>query len=286
MGRTDREHLQDARESLMTGIALLFEPPLARVRLQRPDRRNAISRAMWLAMAPIAAEIEARADVAAVVVEGLGGHFSAGADISEFDEVYRDARTTRDYNQAIQNALKALASLDRPTLAILEGAAIGGGLALALACDLRFAAADAHLAIPPAKLGLLYGETETRRLVALVGPARAKDLLFSGRRIAAQEALAIGLVDRVLPVGQVESAALDYGRSLAGLSQHSIRGAKCGVEAITRGVAESSRFAAMVEAAALGPDFAEGRAAFAQKRAPKFADRGVTRPISKAESTD
>jgi enoyl-CoA hydratase/carnithine racemase len=270
----------------MIGISLLFEPPLARVRLQRPERRNAISRALWRALPAICAEIAARDDALVVFVEGAGGHFSAGADISEFDEVYRDAPATRDYNEAIRHALNALAVLDRPTLAILNGVAIGGALALALACDLRFAAADAHLAIPPAKLGLLYGETETRRLVELVGPARAKDLLFSGRRIAPDEALAIGLVDRVFPGAEVEAAALDYARTLARLSQHSIRGAKRGLEAIAGGAGDRRDFAAFVEAAALGPDFAEGRAAFAQKRAPKFADRRATRTFFQDKSKD
>ena len=86
--------------------------------------------------------------------------------------------------------------LDRPTIAVMRGIAVGGGLGLALACDLRFCADDAHLAITPAKLGLIYGHAETRRLVELVGPSRAKDLLFTGRRIETEEALAIGLIDR------------------------------------------------------------------------------------------
>ncbi len=153
---------------------------------------------MWRALPGICAAIEARADALVVVVEGAGGHFCAGADISEFDEVYRDALATRDYVDAIQDGLSALAALDRPTIARLSGVAVGGGLALALCCDLRFCADDAHLAITPAKLGLVYGHVETRRLVELVGPARAKDLLFSGRRVEPAEALAIGLVDRLV----------------------------------------------------------------------------------------
>ena len=133
----------------MTDISLRFEPPFARIILNRPERRNAITRAMWRALPAIRAAIEARVDVLAALIEGEGAHFSAGADIAEFDEVYRDATATRDYGDAVQDGLKALMDLDRPTIAVIRGVAVGGGLGLALACDLRFCAADAHLAIPP-----------------------------------------------------------------------------------------------------------------------------------------
>ena len=164
----------------MTEISLRFEPPFARIVLNRPDRRNAITRAMWRALPAIRAAIEAREDLLVALVEGEGAHFSAGADIVELGEVYRDAAATRDYGDAVQDGLKALMGLDRPTIAVIRGVAIGAGLGLALACDLRFCADDAHLAITPAKLGLVYGHAETRRLIELVGPSRAKDL-FSPR---------------------------------------------------------------------------------------------------------
>ena len=261
----------------MSDIDVIFSGALARIRLNSPARRNAISRAMWLALPEICAAIEARADALVVVVEGAGGHFSAGADIQEFAEVYRDAATTHDYVNAIQAGLAALAALDRPTIAALAGVAVGGGLGLALCCDLRFCAEDATLAITPAKLGLLYGHVETRRLVELVGPARAKDLLFSGRRIAPAEALAFGLVDRVAPAHELPGAVAAYCAELTALSQRSIRGAKRAVDAIARGMPTESRaFRGAVEDAALGEDFREGRAAFTEKRAPGFTFRGRT----------
>ncbi len=253
----------------MTEIAVSFEPPLARIRLDRPERRNAMSLAMWRALPRIRAEIEARDDVRVVIVEGAGGHFCAGADISEFDDVFRDAAAARGYLGAIEAGLEALIALDRPTLAALEGSAIGGGLAVALCCDLRFCSESAHLAIPPAKLGLLYGSVETRRLVEMVGPSRAKDLLFSGRRIDTAEALAIGLIDRRLPAAEWAGAVETYARDLASLSQTSIRGAKRAVAAALAGEGDALR--SLVEAAALGADFREGRAAFTQKRKPRFA---------------
>jgi enoyl-CoA hydratase/carnithine racemase len=264
----------------MTDISLRFEPPFARIVLNRAERRNAITRAMWRALPAIRLAIEAREDMLVAVIEGEGAHFSAGADISEFDEVYRDPATVRDYGDAVQDGLRALIDLDRPTIAVIRGVAVGGGLGLALACDLRFCAADAHLAITPAKLGLIYGHTETRRLVELVGPSRAKDLLFTGRRIETDEALAIGLIDRRIETA-LEETVLGYARGLAELSQASIRGGKRAVDAVAAGMThETPMFRALAEAAALGPDFAEGRAAFAAKRAAKFAFRGPTAPLA------
>ncbi len=264
----------------MGDLELIFDGALARLRFNAPVRRNALNRASWRALPEACAAIAARADALVVVVEGAGGHFSAGADIAEFETVYRDAEATRDYVDAIQAALNALASLDRPTIAAIDGSAIGGGLAVALSCDLRFVADDAHLAAPPAKLGLVYGPIETSRLIALVGPARAKDLLFSGRRVSPAEALAIGLVDRVVPAAALTGAVEAYAAALAGLSQRSIRGAKRIVEALAAGLAlDSPPLREAVEDAALGEDFREGRAAFDGKRAPRFAFRGATKAL-------
>ena len=264
----------------MTDISLSFEPPFARILLNRPERRNAISRAMRRALPAIRGAIEARTDALVVLVEGAGGHFSAGADISEFGEVYKDETATRDYGDAIQDGLKALIEIDRPTIAVLQGNVVGGGVALALACDLRFCAADAYLAVTPARLGLMYGHAETRRLVELVGPARAKDILFTGRRIETDEALAIGLIDRRIETA-LNDTVLGYARGLADLSQASIRGAKRAVDAVAAGMTvETPAFRALVESAALGPDFAEGRAAFVEKRPARFSFRGATPALS------
>jgi enoyl-CoA hydratase/carnithine racemase len=266
-------------EDLMTEISLRFEPPFARVILNRPDRRNAITRAMWRALPAIRASIEARDDLLVALIEGEGAHFSAGADIAELSHVYSDPAATRDYGDTMQNGLRALMELDRPTIAVIRGVAIGAGLGLALACDLRFCAADAHLAIPPAKLGLIYGYAETRRLVELVGPSRAKDLLFTGRRIETDEALAIGLIDRRIETA-LQETVLGYARGLAEMSQMSIRGGKRAVNAIAAGLRhETPGFRALTESAAFGPDFAEGRTAFAAKRAAKFTFRGPTSPL-------
>src|ERR1700729_3466110 len=263
----------------MTDISLRFEPPFARVVLNRPERRNAITSAMWRALPAICAAIEAREDLLVTLVEGEGAHFSAGADIAELGDIYPDPAATRDFGDAMQDGLKALMELDRPTIAVIRGVAIGAGLGLALACDLRFCAADAHLAITPARLGLIYGHAETRRLVELVGPSRAKDLLFTARRIETDEALAIGLIDRRIET-PLQDTVFGYARGVAEMSQASVRGCKRGIDAVAAGMSvETPAYRALTEAAAFGPDFAEGRAAFANKRAAKFAFRAPTAPL-------
>jgi enoyl-CoA hydratase/carnithine racemase len=264
----------------MNDISLILEPPVARIRLSRPDRRNAMTRAMWRALPDLCAQIAAASEALVVIVEGSGGHFCAGADIGEFATVYRDSEATRDYTDAIQTGLKALIALDRPTIAALRGNAIGGGLALALCCDLRFCADDAVLAITPAKLGLLYGFVETRRLVQTIGPARAKDLLFSARRVECTDALAMGLIDRLVEPQRLDTTISHYATELARLSQQSIRGAKIAVDAIADGLGEESpAFRALIERSAAGEDFAEGRSAFLAKRAPGFRFRGRVEPL-------
>ena len=253
----------------MADIEIEFAPPLARIKLNRPERRNAMTAGMWLRLADAAAQIEARADALVVIVEGAGGNFCAGADIFEFDEVFADVESTRAFLGAIETGLAALERMDRPTIALLEGSSIGGGLAIGLCCDVRFCAEDAHLSVPPARLGLLYGPVETRKLTAVVGPARAKDMLFSARRVETVEALAIGLIDRRIPGAKLRGEAERYALSLAELSQVSIRGAKAMVAALEAGLGEGA-LRARVERAALGEDFREGRTAFKEKRPPNF----------------
>jgi enoyl-CoA hydratase/carnithine racemase len=264
----------------MNDISLVLEPPIVRLRLNRARRRNAMSRSMWRAVPELCERIGAMSEALVVVVEGSGGHFCAGADISEFETVFADPAATHDYNDAIQDALKALVALDRPSIAAMQGNCIGGGLALALCCDLRFCAADAWLAIPPARHGLLYGFVETGRLIQTIGPARAKDLLFSARRVEVAEALSIGLVDRLTAADALEAAVLAYAGELAKLSQHSIRGAKIAIEAIASGLTlETPAFRGLIERAAAGEDYLEGRSAYFNKRAPEFGFRGRLAPL-------
>jgi enoyl-CoA hydratase/carnithine racemase len=154
----------------------------------------------------------------------------------------------------------------------LRGAAVGRGLAIALACDLRFAADDTHIAVPSAKLGLLYGPVETRLLVEIVGSAAAKDLLFSGRSVPTDEAIQMGLINRRTSLSSLDRDVENRAKDWALLSGSSIRGAKKAVRAVL--ASNFDRVRELVEAAATSDDFSEGRAAFRAKQPPLFSQRG------------
>lgn len=252
-------------------IRLALASGLAVVTIDRPAVRNAISQAMWQAFAAIAADLDADPTLRVVLLRGAGETFSAGADIAEFETVFADPASRDAYNAIVREAQAALRAVACPTIAVIDGNCIGGGCGLALACDLRFASARARFAITPAKLGLGYSFGDTLQLVEKVGAARAKDMLFSARALAAEEALAAGLVDRVFAVESVEAEALAYAETVADLSQATIRSVKRFVNAIAdRHLDGTERFEPAYRAVFEAPDFAEGRSAFMEKRKPRF----------------
>jgi enoyl-CoA hydratase/carnithine racemase len=251
-------------------IRLERDGQIGRLVIDNPARRNAISSAMWASLYGHAAAIDADPELLTVIVGGAGGHFSAGADIGELAAVFATPESTRAYNAAIQHSLLAIQTLDRPVIAAIDGVCFGGGVSLALQCDVIFASSTARFGITPAKLGLVYGQADTTRLIERVGAARAKDLLFSGRTIDAAEALAIGLVDRMLPPDQLATAANVYAGVLASQSQTTIRAEKRLINAVANATADQAAFAAASDAAAASADFAEGRRAFLARVAPSF----------------
>jgi enoyl-CoA hydratase/carnithine racemase len=172
-------------------------------------------------------------------------------------------------NAEIAEAIEALAGFAKPTLAALSGACVGGGVSLALACDLRIADASARFAVTPAKLGLIYSHADTLRLVRAVGPSRAKELLFTGRMVAAEEAARIGLVGTLADDARAEAERL--AAALASASRPALRAIKRMVENVSAGVAEGPDHRAAFADAFRGADFAEGRAAFLEKRPPRFS---------------
>lgn len=246
--------------------------PVATVELNQPERRNALAEAMWRALPKVAADLAAEPGIHAVRFRGAGGAaFSAGADISEFGRVYGDPASTAAYNKAVRDGQAAIRYLDLPTIAEIRGACVGGGLGLALACDLRFAADDARFAITPAKLGLAYSFEDTQQLVEKVGPARAKDMLFTGRLLPAAEALAIGLIDRIEPVSDLTANTDAYCALLGQASGASISVLKQTINTIADGATDApvdlvDRFEALFH----GPHFKEGYRAFLAKRRPRF----------------
>jgi enoyl-CoA hydratase/carnithine racemase len=256
------------------GRLRLYPGRIARVEINAPERRNAMAQAMWDALPAICEKIAADEEIRAVLLTASpdsGGIFCAGADISEFETVYGDMESTRAYNSSVRLAQQALRTLPRPVVAVIGGACVGGGCGLALAADLRFAASDARFAITPARLGIAYSPEDTAQLIEKVGPARAKDILFSGRMLSAQEAFSIGLVDRVLEPADLEQAAVGYAEEISKLSQESIRTAKAIVNRLSAPDADTCReLQELFEASFSGADFAEGRKAFLGKRPPVF----------------
>ncbi|WP_406385344.1 enoyl-CoA hydratase/isomerase family protein [Streptomyces sp. NBC_01618] len=231
---------------------------VATVVISNPAKRNAMTAAMWSALPGLLERLAADASVRVLVLTGAGNTFCAGADISSLRDPAGDP-------QALAVAAEeSLAAFPRPTLAAIRGYCVGGGSQLAAACDLRFAEEGASFGVTPAKLGIVYAASSTRRLVALTGPATAKHLLFSGELIDTARALRTGLVDEVLPAGELDERVDAYARTLAARSQLTQAAAK---EFAT---GRADRDAYWTDQARRSGDTAEGVGAFLERRAPRF----------------
>jgi enoyl-CoA hydratase/carnithine racemase len=245
--------------------------------LNRPDRRNAVNAAMWAGIPDAMGGLAAEEAVRVVVITGAGDEaFASGADISEFAMNRGDAGQARAYEAQNAAALESIRGAGLPVIAMVHGFCIGGGLAIALACDIRIAAETAVLALPPAKLGLAYPVSGLRDLLGAVSAATAKDLLFTGRRVAADEALRLGLVNRVVRASELAATTDAVCADIAANAPLSILAAKRAVAAIStttipqEQVDELSRLS---DACFSSGDYAEGRQAFLEKRKPNF--RGI-----------
>jgi enoyl-CoA hydratase/carnithine racemase len=239
------------------------------IRLNRP-KMNALNTQVQEELRAAAHEAATRTEVRAVIVYGGEKVFAAGADIKEMADMGYVAMADRARD--LSSAFDAVARIPKPVVAAITGYALGGGCELALACDWRVAAEDAKLGQPEINLGIIPGAGGTQRLARLVGPARAKDLVFSGRMVDAAEALRIGLVDKVVPSADVFTAATDMVRQYVTGPTQALRAAKQAIDGgldvdLATGLAwESQLFAALFST----QDKAEGMDAFMEKRAPKF----------------
>ncbi|WP_007026949.1 enoyl-CoA hydratase/isomerase family protein [Saccharomonospora iraqiensis] len=253
------------------GIQFDRDGATATLTLARPAKMNAVSYAMWSAVPDVVAEVEADPAIRVLVLTGAGDHFSAGADIGEFRELRATPEGAAVYDDAVEKAVRALTGMRKPSIARVRGNCIGGGCQLSVACDFRFAARGSRFGITPAKLGIVYDFASTRRLVALVGPARARYLLLSARLLDADRAHGIGLVDEVVDDDALEETTADFARTLCSRSQTSVRGMNEIIERITEGQRDSDAAVEALRAEAVaGDDYAEGVAAFLERRPPDF----------------
>ena len=258
-------------------ILLSVEDGVATVTFNRPDQRNAIDYAGWKWLRRAAQNLERNTEVKVVVFTGAGDEaFSAGADIKDFDTHRSSSAKAKVYAEAFDGALDAIEGLSKPTISLIRGFCVGGGCELSMATDVRIASEESRFGVPVAKLSVLVGYKEMRRLVHLVGPGNASYLLLSARLIDAREAHRIGLVTEVAPPEEVAEAAYGLARVMAALAPLSHERHKRIMRAVLRDpdlshLTEEERH--LPYANFDSEDFHEGRRAFIERRRPEFKGR-------------
>jgi enoyl-CoA hydratase/carnithine racemase len=261
---------------LADGKLLLDEPAagVARLTISNPAKRNALDHPILDAITATLGELAApESQARCVVVTGAHGMFSAGYDIGEIPDEEFEERAERLVAHPFTEAIDALEAFPRPTLAVLPGHTIGGGLELALACDMRVALADIKLGMPPAKLGLVYSHTGLRRFLDAIGATRTRELFLLGRYLDASTALEWGLVNRVASAEELEAVALDIARELAGNAPLSQTGNKRVIAALLHAEGElapevEEELIELRRASFASQDLREGMRAFAERRPP------------------
>jgi enoyl-CoA hydratase len=238
-----------------------------------PERHNAVSLDMWEAAVAILEDFEQDKDVSVVVVTGAGGKaFVSGADISKFEKERSDEASVARYGQTVEASYNAFHQFPKPTIAMIRGYCIGGGMGLATCCDLRIATEGSKFGVPAAKLGLGYGYPGLKRLVDIVGPSFAMEIFYTARQFTAAEAVTMGLVNRVVPDAELEKYVKDYAEVIAGNAPLTIKAVKVTVAEVMR--EDSKRNIKLtqdlVDACFKSNDYQEGRKAFMEKRKPVF----------------
>lgn len=238
-----------------------------------PERLNAVSLDMWEAASSYLEDFKNDKNIRVVVVTGAGGKaFVSGADISKFEKERSSQEGIDRYNAAVDHANHAFYSFPKPTIAMIRGYCIGGGVGLALCCDMRICTEASKFGVPAAKLGLGYRYDGLKKLVDLVGPSFAKEIFYTARQFTAAEAQMMGLVNRVVPDGELEAYVQNYAETIAGNAPLTVDSVKFIVEQVLTD--ESRRDLKtcedMVQACFASQDYTEGRRAFMEKRKPVF----------------
>jgi enoyl-CoA hydratase/carnithine racemase len=257
-------------------IRLERDGHVARLVIDHRARRNAMRHSMWQELGRSLTTIEEDPDVRVVILTGAGDRaFCAGNDISEFSTWRDDPARHQEYDDTSGRAMTLLRSLSVPVIARIRGVCVGGGMELALACDLRFAAGNARFAITPARLGIGYKFEDVDLVVQTVGAAVARRLLFTGRMHSASEALSMGLVDEAHADGDLDAAVSALAATIAGNAPLTLRAEKAAIGEACKPVPDrdGARVQSLVDACHASDDYREGQRAFAEKRPPQFRGR-------------
>ena len=256
-------------------IRLEVNAPIAEMVFNKPDRRNAISTDMWEAIPTLIHKANTHTGAKVIVIHGGdAGAFAAGADISEFESVYASVGSSERFSQLVSSALESIENSKKPTIAAIEGACIGGGVSLAMACDLRVASTVSKFGVTPSKLGLVYPLGDTRRLIDVVGVGVAKELLLTGQIFSAAEAMRMRMLNRLVPENQAIEKARDLALEVSSVSQWSTQATKVMINGLKNGWTDSTKESQELFLRGFtNEDFVEGYNAFLEKRPADFKYR-------------